>query len=75
MRLTKKSKDLICEAASDIESGNYLLYPRSKERICYLRVIGKILSKVDRTIKLSQKEDIIYDEYLSYCDPDYKKKY
>lgn len=73
--MTDKRKALISQASMDIDSGNYLLYPRSKQQIGILKQMFRILHEVHYGKKLSVKQKRMYHEYMMNADYDYYNKH
>ena len=69
--MTESEKRLICRAAMDIESGNYLLYPRSYLELAMVdEVLGTIGTPEE---KRTARQKDIYEEYRLCTDYDYWK--
>ena len=69
--LTEREKNLICRAASDIESGNYLIRPRSYSELAMVDEVLATINTPDNGRSDRQKE--IYEEYRRCTDYDYWK--
>ncbi len=67
--MTEQEKKLICKAAMDIESGNYLIYPRSYSE---LAMVDEVLATINTPEeKRSGRQKEIYEEYRLCTDYDY----
>ena len=67
--MTNEERALVCKAATDLETGNHLIYPRTKEEkemIADLN-IAILTFPAERTAR--QKE--LYEEYRRCTEPDY----
>ena len=70
--MNKREKELICHAAMDIATGNYLLYPRSYSELAMVDEVAATLDTPEEKRTERQKE--IYEEYRLCTDYDYWKK-
>lgn len=70
--LTNEEKTLISYATCDLESGNHLLYKRSKERLDMLFELIESLNIHEN--ERSERQNEIVDVYYSCLDPNYKPK-
>ena len=67
--MTQREKGLISRAATDIESGNYLLYPRSYSE---LAMVDEVLATINTPEeKRTERQKEIYEEYRLCTDYDY----
>lgn len=67
--MTEEERTLVCKAATDLETGNHLIYPRTKEEkemIADLN-IAILTFPAERTAR--QKE--LMEEYRKCTEPDY----
>lgn len=69
--LTDKEKELICKAALDIATGNYLLCKRTDEELRMLKEVNKAIYTPEE--KRTQRQKDIYEEYLCCTDYHYAK--
>ena len=69
--MNKREKELISRAAMDLESGNYLLYPRSYSELAMVDEVAATLDTPEEKRTGRQKE--IYEEYRLCTDYDYWK--
>ena len=69
--LTEREKNLICRAATDIESGNYLICPRSYSELAMVDEVLATINVPEDGRSDRQKE--IYEEYRLCTDYDYWK--
>lgn len=77
-QMTNNRKKLICQAASDIDSGNHLLYPRTIQQRGIMSQILKIIHKIKydkygRNLTIKQRK--MYIEYLMDSNYDYAMNY
>lgn len=70
--LTEQEKHLICQAATDLESGNYLLRKRTDEELQMISEVSSVLKTPENERDEWQK--LVYDEYMRCVDPDYQPK-
>lgn len=73
--MTPNRKHLICNAAMDIESGNYLLRKRTMQQIGIINQLNRILYLIGYSKKLNTKQKKIYHEYLMDSNYDYAMKH
>jgi hypothetical protein len=67
--LTEREKNLICRAATDIESGNYLICPRSYSE---LAMVDEVLATINTPEeKRSDRQKEIMEYYHQCTDYDY----
>ena len=70
--MTEKEKELIHRAAMDIETGNYLILPRSYSEMAMIDKVFATLETPEE--ERSEKMKEIYEEYRLCTDYDYWKK-
>ena len=67
--LTEHERELICDAACDLESGNHLLRPRDEEHRCMIdELIHTLNTPAD---KRDERQNLIFEEYRLCTDYDY----
>ena len=67
--LTERERNLICRAATDIESGNYLICPRSYSE---LTMVDEVLATINTPEeKRSDRQKEIMEYYHQCTDYDY----
>lgn len=71
LSLTDKEKELICKAALDIATGNYLLCKRTEEELRMLKEVNKAIYTPEE--KRTERQKDIYEEYLCCTDYNYAK--
>ena len=69
--MNKREKELICHAALDIATGNYLLYHRTEEELSMLSEVDETLATPEEKRTNRQRE--IYEEYRLCTDYNYWK--
>lgn len=69
--MNKKEKELISRAAMDLESGNYLILPRSYSELAMLDELVATLDTPEA--KRTERQREIYEEYRLCTDYDYWK--
>ena len=69
--MNKREKELISLAATDLATGNYLLYPRSYSELTMVDEVSAMLATPEEERTERQKE--IYEEYCLCTDYDYWK--
>ena len=70
--MTQREKGLVCRAATDIETGNHLLLPRSYSE---LAMVDEVLATINTPEeKRSDRQKEIYEEYRLCTDYDYWKE-
>ena len=70
--MTKREKELISRAAMDLESGNYLICPRSYSELAMVDEVGATLNTPEE--KRTDRQREIYEEYRLCTDYDYWKE-
>ncbi len=69
--LTETEKQLICQAASDLESGNYLLRKRTDEQLTMIQEVSKALNTPEQ--ERDSRQVLICEEYRLCTDYEYAK--
>lgn len=69
--LTEKERALICQAASDLESGNYLLRKRTDEQLAMIQEVSKALNTPEQ--ERDSRQVLICEEYRLCTDYEYAK--
>ena len=69
--MNKKEKELISRAAMDLESGNYLLYPRSYSELAMVDEVVAMLDTPEE--KRTDRQRELYEEYRLCTDYNYWK--
>ena len=72
MKLSDKEKELISQAAMDLESGNHLLHHRTAEQ---KEMLYWVSIAINETPKEHFKMKLIRDWYNHCINPNYKLKY
>jgi hypothetical protein len=70
--MTQREKELVCRAATDIETGNHLLLPRSYSELAMVDEVLATINTPEENRSDRQKE--IYEEYRLCTDYDYWKE-
>jgi hypothetical protein len=70
-KMNKREKELISRAAMDLESGNYLLYPRSYSELAMVDEVSAMLNTPEE--KRTERQREIYEEYRLCTDYNYWK--
>ena len=68
--MTKEERTLVCKAVMDLETGHYLLYPRTKEEKEMVEELNLAISTPAAERNARQKE--IFEEYRRCTEPEYK---
>lgn len=72
MSMTQREKELVSRAAMDIESGNYLICPRSYSE---LAMVDEVLATIDTPEeKRTERQKELYEEYRLCTDYEYWKE-
>lgn len=70
--LTKKDSENICQASCDLESGNYLIYQRTDERLQYINEL--IVAKYNASCGIAdERQQEIVEWYTACSDFNYAK--
>lgn len=68
--MTEQERTLVCKAATDLETGNHLVYPRTKEEKEMIADLNITILTFPAERTARQKE--LYEEYRKCTEPDYK---
>ena len=68
--MTEQERTLVCKAATDLETGNHLVYPRTKEEKEMIADLNIAILTLPAERTARQKE--LMEEYRKCTEPDYK---
>lgn len=63
--LTEKEIEFASQVAGDVESGNYLLYPREEDYRRFLNEYFIAANKVENKLKLTVRENEIFNQVIT----------
>ena len=68
--MTEQERTLVCKAATDLETGNHLIYPRTKEEKEMIADLNIAILTLPAERTARQKE--LMEEYRKCTEPDYE---